>query len=40
MEVVDIPLAGGPLDSQSTDVEVDDDGFPPDRLPQTDLWFA
>jgi hypothetical protein len=21
-------------------VEVDDDGFPPDRLPQTDLWFA
>ena len=31
---------GGPLDGRDIDVEVDDDGIPPDRLPETMLWFA
>jgi hypothetical protein len=40
MEVVDVPLSGGPLDGRDIDVEVDDDGLPPARLPETWLWFA
>jgi hypothetical protein len=40
MERVDVPLAGGPLDGRDIDVEVDEDGFPPDRLTETLLWFA
>jgi hypothetical protein len=37
---VDIPLVGGPLDGRDVDVEVDDDGLPPEYLPETWLWFA
>jgi hypothetical protein len=40
MERVDVPLAGAPLDGRDIDVEVDDDGFPPDRLTETLLWFS
>jgi hypothetical protein len=37
---VDIPLVGGPLDGRDIDVDVDDDGLPPDHVPQAWLWFA
>ena len=37
---VDVPFYGGPLDGREIDVEVDDDGYPPQRLPETELWFA
>jgi hypothetical protein len=40
VERVDIPLVGGPLDGRDIDVEVDEDGLPPDQLPQTWLWFT
>ena len=37
---VDVPLSGGPLDGREIDVEVDDDGYPPAWVDETDLWFA
>jgi hypothetical protein len=37
---VDIPLVGGPLDGRTLDVEVDDEGRPPEWIPQTRLWLA
>jgi hypothetical protein len=37
---VDVPLFGGPLDGRDIDVELDDDGYPPQWLPETALWFA
>jgi hypothetical protein len=37
---VDIPLVGGPLDGRSLDVEVDDEGRPPEWIPETWLWLA
>jgi hypothetical protein len=40
VECTDIPLAGGPLDGRLIEVEVDDDGLPPDSIPETDLWFS
>ena len=40
MANVDVPLFGGPLDGREIDVEVDDDGYPPERLAETVLWFA
>jgi hypothetical protein len=40
VELVDIPLLGGPLDGRDIDVEVEVDGVPPARLAQTWLWFA
>jgi hypothetical protein len=40
VERVDIPLVGGPLDGRDIDVEVDDDGLPPEYLPEAWLWFA
>jgi hypothetical protein len=40
VERVDIPLVGGPLDGRDIDVEVDDDGLPPEHLPEAWLWFA
>jgi hypothetical protein len=40
VERTDIPLWGGPLDGRDIDVEVDDDGLPPDHLSETALWFA
>jgi hypothetical protein len=40
VERVDIPLVGGPLDGRDIDVEVDDEGMPPEYLPETWLWFT
>ena len=40
MERVEVPLFGGPLDGRDIDVEVDEDGVPPDWLSETLLWFA
>jgi hypothetical protein len=40
MERMDVPPLDGPLDGRDIDVELDDDGYPPPRLPQTWLWFA
>jgi hypothetical protein len=40
VERVDVPLFGGPLDGREVDVEIDDDGLPPDQLAETSLWFT
>jgi hypothetical protein len=40
VERVDVPLLGGPLDGRDIDVEVDDDGLPPEHLTESSLWFA
>jgi hypothetical protein len=40
VECVDTPLMGGPLDGRDIDVEVDEDGLPPDYLPEASLWLA
>jgi hypothetical protein len=40
VERVDIPCVGGPLDGRDIDVEVDDDGLPPEQVPETWLWFT
>ena len=37
---VDVPLVGGPLDGREIDVEIDDDGLPPDQLAEAWLWFT
>jgi hypothetical protein len=40
VEKVEVPLVGGPVDGRSADVEVDEVGLPPDRLPEAWLWFT
>jgi hypothetical protein len=40
VERVDIACVGGPLDGRDFDVEVDEDGLPPEYLPEAWLWFA
>ena len=40
MATVDIPFVGGPLDGRDGEVEIDDDGLPPDPLPESWLWFT
>jgi hypothetical protein len=40
MARMDVPLFGGPLGGRDIDVEIDDDGFPPEQLSETALWFA
>jgi hypothetical protein len=40
VERLDIPLLGGPLGGREIDVEVDDEGMPPERLTETWLWFT
>lgn len=40
VERADIPLMGGPLDGRDIDVEVDEEGMPPESLSETWLWFT
>ena len=40
VELIDVPLVGGPLDGRDIDVELDEDRLPPEWIPETMLWFA
>jgi hypothetical protein len=40
MAKLDIPCVGGPVDGRVADVDVNDDGLPPDVLPESWLWPA
>jgi hypothetical protein len=40
MAKVDISCLGGPVNGRVADVDVDDDGLPPDVLPESWLWLT
>ncbi|SNT65879.1 hypothetical protein SAMN05421812_12825 [Asanoa hainanensis] len=40
MPKVDIPCVGGPLNGRLMEVDVDDDGYPPAIVSETDLFVA
>jgi hypothetical protein len=37
---VDVPCVGGPLNGRLLEVDVDEEGFPPETVTETELFFA
>lgn len=40
MAKVGITCVGGPLDGRELDVDLDDEGLPPEQVTETELFFA